>query len=460
MKPIRSRKRPKRLGLISLGCPKNTVDSERLLGELARLGWKFTDDISKADCLVVNTCGFIRDARLESEETIAEICQVKSKRPDVILVAAGCLPQRIPGTLNREFPALDLVVGAGSLAELPGLLEAIWTSKERQRIDDASLWAPGRATLSNSDDPRLRLSPQWTAYMKIAEGCSHECAFCIIPAIKGPHISRPIADLVKEAENLAADGVKELILVSQDTTAYGSDIGTNLRSLLRELDKVDGIKWIRIHYLYPSKVSDGLLETVATSRHILPYFDIPLQHVSATILRSMKRLDPELDALELIRGIRARFDSMSMPACIRTTFITGFPGETEDDADLILDFLEEAMIDRVSAFQFSPEEGSAAAMLPDEVPEHVAEARMHRLMETQQEISLEINEGWVGKAIWVLLEGETDDGRRIGRSYRDAPEIDGLVIVDGVPEDIEDGSFITARITGAQPYDLEGEYVP
>ena len=457
MKRASSRKASKRLGLLSLGCPKNTVDSERLLGEMAALGWEFVEKMADADCLVVNTCGFIRDARLESEEAIAEICEIKSKYPDVILVATGCLPQRIPGILNEKFPGLDLVVGVGSLPMLPQLIETLWIDR-RKKIDDPALCAPGRATLSSSISPRLRISPWWTANMKIAEGCGHECAFCTIPSIKGPHISRPISDLVTEAVNLAEDGVKELILVSQDTTAYGSDIGTNLRSLLKELDRIEGLSWIRIHYLYPSKISKGLLDAIAESDRIIPYFDIPIQHVSPKVLRSMKRLDPDFDALDLVKKIRARFINGPLPACIRTTIIAGFPGETEDDVEMLHAFLEEAMIDRLTVFQYSREEGTAAAGFADEVPEHAAEGRMHGLMEAQQEISLAINEGWVGKTMQVLLEGETDDGRRFGRSYRDAPEIDGVVLVKGVPDKIEAGTFIRAKITGALEYDLEGKW--
>jgi ribosomal protein S12 methylthiotransferase len=451
-------KRSKRMGLISLGCPKNTVDSERFLGEMAALGWEFVDEMYDADCLVVNTCGFINDARLESEEAIAEICEMKDENPDVILVATGCLPQRIPGILKEKFPALDLVVGVGSLCELPQLIEAAWTDRNKI-INDPSLCVPGRATLSSSETPRLRISPSWTAYMKIAEGCDHECAFCTIPSIKGPHISRPIPDLIKEAENLARDGVKELILVSQDTTAYGSDIGTNLKALLKELDKVDGLEWIRIHYLYPSKVSSGLLDTIAESRRIIPYFDIPLQHVSPRILRSMKRLDPDFDVLGLVKKIRARFADSPVPACIRATFIVGFPGETDDDFELLHSLLDEARLDRLTVFQYSPEEGTPSANYPDEVPEPISESRLHSLMEAQQDISLSINEEWVGQNLRVLLEGETDDGRMFGRSYRDAPEIDGLVLVSGMPEDTEPGSFINVHVTGALEYDIEGEWI-
>ena len=295
--------------------------------------------------------------------------------------------------------------------------------------------------------------------MKIAEGCSLECSFCTIPFIKGPHVSRPVEDIVEEAGNLAANGVRELILISQDTTAYGSDVGTNLRKLLKKLDEVEGIRWIRLHYLYPTKISESLLDTIAESRHIIPYFDIPLQHVSPKILRSMQRLKPTSDLLKLVKKIRERFESAPLPACIRTTFMTGFPGETEEDFDMLMDFLEEARLDRVTVFQFSPELVTAASRLPDEVSEHVAERRKDRIMEAQQEISFGINEEWIGKTLEILLEGETEDGRRVGRSYRDALEIDGSVVVEGVPENIEAGSFVMARITEALPYDLAGEMV-
>ena len=295
--------------------------------------------------------------------------------------------------------------------------------------------------------------------MKIAEGCGHECSFCTIPAIKGPHVSRPVDDLVNEARMLASDGVKELILVSQDTTAYGSDIGTNLRVLLKELDSVDGIRWIRLHYLYPSKVSDGLLDTIAGSRHVIPYFDIPLQHVSGPILHAMKRLDPDLNALGLVGKIRSRFTWTPLPACVRTTLIVGFPGETEADFEMLVDFVETASIDRLTVFRYSPEDGTQSVELPGEVPEHIAESRMHSLMEAQQEVSLALNQGWLGQEIEVLIEGETDDGRRQGRSYRDAPEIDGLVLVSGVPGEVHPGDFVKVKITAALEYDLEGEWM-
>ncbi|HDS30981.1 MAG TPA: 30S ribosomal protein S12 methylthiotransferase RimO [Firmicutes bacterium] len=446
----------KRLGLISLGCPKNTVDSERLLGELAADGWLFTSDMSDADCLVVNTCGFINDARLESEEAIAEICEIKKKNPNVILVATGCLPQRIPGVLKNLFPELDLVVGIADIHRVPELIESL---KRQDRITSGDFEIPGRSILSSANDPRLRLTSPWTAFMKIAEGCDHSCAFCTIPAIKGGYISRPINDLVNEARILADDGVEELILVSQDTTAYGSDIGTNLRNLLIELDKIENIRWIRLHYLYPGKISDSLLEIIANSSRILPYFDIPLQHVSPRILRAMNRLAPDIDSLDLVNRIRSRFSSHRFPACIRTTLMTGFPGETDDDAAMMLDFLEKARIDKLSVFRFSSESGTSAENLIETVPEHVAQSRLEQMMEAQHEISLEINEGWVGRNIEVLLESATEEGYRVGRSYRDSLEIDGIVIVGNVPDEIPDGTFIEARITGAMPYDLEAEFV-
>lgn len=452
--------RPKRLGLISLGCPKNTVDSERILGELHALGWEFTDRIDEADCLMVNTCGFIRDAVLESEEVIEEICAVKEEHPEVILVVTGCLPQRLTASLRERFPEIDLIVGVGSLPDLPRLLDSIRRGERHDPSSEGSLCLSGRATLSLSDHRRLRLTPHWTAYVKIAEGCDHECAFCTIPFIKGRHISRPVPDLVKEAEQLASEGVREIILIGQDTTAYGTDIGTNLRALLKELDKVDGLAWIRLLYMYPSKISDALLDTIAQSRRVLPYFDIPLQHVQPHILRAMGRLAPDLDAAQLIERIRRHFENGRLSPCIRTTLMVGFPGETDEDEQALLEFLQAARIDRLTVFQFSAEEGTCAPSLPDQVPEPVAEARYHRLMEAQQAISLEVNEEWVGRTIDVLLEGETDDGRRVGRSFRDAPEIDGLVIVGNVPETVPSGALVRARVIGALPYDLEATWLP
>jgi ribosomal protein S12 methylthiotransferase len=451
--------RKKTLGLISLGCPKNTVDSERLLGELARLGWEFVDEADEAECLIVNTCGFIEDAKLESFEAISEIVEAKQARPETIIIATGCLPQREGVDLKQAFPQLDLVLGVGDLGKLPSLIESIWSGKIDLIEEKENLCLPGRATLSQADSPRVLLTPPWTAYMKIAEGCDHACAFCTIPSIKGSHISRPVEDLVAEAKRLGSEGVRELILVSQDTTAYGSDIGTNLKSLLTELDKVEDISWIRLHYLYPSKISDGLLDLIAGSKRILPYFDIPLQHVKPRILSAMNRLAPDTDLIGLIGRIRKKFENSDKPACIRTTFIVGFPGETEEDIDAIFDFLEEAKIDRLTVFKFSSEGGTSAANLPEQVDESVADDRLYRIMEAQNEISFEINEGWVGKTIDVLLEGETDDGRLVGRSYRDAPEIDGLVLVAGVPDEIEMGEIVRAKVINALAYDLEAEWM-
>ncbi len=447
------------VGIISLGCPKNTVDTERLLGELADVGWAFTDDPCEADCLIVNTCGFIRDAILESEEALDEICAIKEENPDVILVATGCLPQRAGIDLRKRFPALDLIVGVGSLPDLPRLLHELLSGESVEWEAESDLCRPGRSTLSLADDPRVILTPPWTAYLKIAEGCDHSCAFCTIPAIKGPYKSRPVNDIVEEAARLVSEGVRELTLISQDTTAYGSDIGTNLRTLLKELDRIDGADWIRLHYLYPSKVSAGLLDVIAESEHVLPYFDIPLQHVRPGILSSMNRLAPDADMLDIVRTIRSRFEGAARPACIRSTFIAGYPGEMEEDFQAMLGFLEEARIDRVTVFEFSPEEGTPAFDLPDRISEQEVERRADLIMELQQDISHEINEGWIGKTMEVLLEGETENGLRIGRSYRDAHEIDCLVFVEGVSDEIEAGAMIKVRVTGALPYDLEAKYV-
>jgi len=450
---------PRRLGLISLGCPKNTVDSERLLGELYALGWHLAEIDDEPDCIIVNTCGFIRDAKLESEEAIGEICELKSELPHLKLVVTGCLPQREGIRLRDEFPEIDLVVGVGSLEELPGLLENLISSERSENASEQSLCLPGRAALSLASDPRLRLTPSWTAYMKVAEGCSHSCAFCTIPSIKGPYRSRTVGDVVEEARILAEEEVREIILISQDTTAYGSDIGTNLRALLTELDRVEGIEWIRLHYLYPGKISGGLLDVIAESGHVLPYFDIPIQHVNSRILHAMDRPGADLDMMEIIDQIRGRFAETDRPACIRSTLIAGFPGESDEDFAELLDFVETARIDRLSVFRFSPEEGTPAAELPEQVPEEVAQKRVDLLMETQHDVSLEINEEWIGKELDVLMEGVADDGTRIGRSYRDAPEIDGLVYVRGLTDDISDGRMVRAGITGALPYDLEAEWL-
>jgi len=451
----------KKIGMISLGCPKNTVDSERILGELVSRGWTVTEDINSVDCVVVNTCGFISDAILESVEALDEVCSLKSERPDVLVVATGCLPQRDGADLSGNFPEIDLVVGVGSLDKLPELIENAWESKSKTVQDFSDLVVPGRAILSSADTPKVRLTPSWTAYIKVAEGCDHSCAFCTIPSIKGPHMSRPVADIVAEAVRLESEGVKELIIISQDTTAYGTDIGTNLKTLLNELDSSlgDGVKWIRLHYLYPSKVTESLLDLIASSKHIIPYFDIPLQHIRPEILRSMKRLAPDTDISDMVKRIRSKFENSDRPACIRTTMIVGFPGETDEDIEAVYDFIGEAGIDRLTAFKFSPEDGTSAVKLPDPVPDKVSEQRLFDLMEIQREISLDINETWLEKEMEIIIEGETENGMRVGRSYRDAPEIDGLVIISGVPENVGTGSFVRVKISGALEHDLEADFI-
>ena len=428
-----------KLHLISLGCPKNLVDSEWILGELVGSGVELVGEPRQADVILINTCGFIGDAKKESVETILEAVQLKKMGYCQQVLVTGCLVERYREELLAEIPEIDRVWGARNTEQIPHEIAGF-------------LHLPGQAKAGLR---RFLTTRSGYAYLKIAEGCDNLCSFCAIPAIRGRHVSRPPQEILREAAGLAQQGVKELIVISQDTTYYGRDLadGWNLPRLLRELEKISGIEWIRVLYLYPERITEELLDVMANSEKICPYLDIPIQHISDRILRSMRRGSRRATVERLIERIRAKIPE----AAIRTTMIVGYPGETDAEFEELLDFVEQAQFDRLGAFRFSPEEGTPAAELPDQVPEPVKEQRFEALMALQQEIALRKNQRLVGRKLTVIVDGEDGTpGLVRARTRWDAPEIDQKVVV---PAGAAPGELLEVRITGALHYELKGEIV-
>jgi len=433
--------------LLSLGCAKNTVDSESMAQLLQRDGYRGTADAAQADVLIVNTCGFIDAAKQESIDALRELAA--GKREGQMLIAAGCLTQRYGPVLAQEVPGIDGVIGTRRWMDILDVIARV-----RGRKDPAPLYhLPDEAlTVGQDEHGVLRASVQGTsAYLKIADGCRRPCAFCAIPGIKGTLVSRPLEALVSEAARLEAMGVRELVLISQDSTDYGHDLGLKdgLAALLDALvEAAPGIDWLRIMYAYPGYVTPRLVETMARHEQILPYLDIPLQHGHRDTLLRMRRPANVEWVYQTLGQLREAMPDIA----IRTTFIVGYPGETDEEFEALLDFVRDLRFDRVGTFTYSYEVGTPSAELPRQVPDAVKEERRARLMELQQGISLERNQAFVGRTLPVLVEG-CDEGLSVGRSYRDAPEIDGLVIVEG---DLPVGEIVPVRITGAMTYDLTG----
>lgn len=437
-----------RVHLVSLGCPKNTADSELMLGALVRAGFEVTLDPDRAQVLVVNTCAFIEPAKKESIDAILEAVEVKRRGQGKRLVVAGCLAQRYGAELAEQFPEVDVVVGTGNFLDLPELL------RRSERPELRPIPYSGAAhLLPAADAPRVRTGDHFSAYLKVSEGCDHRCAFCIIPKIRGRHESRPPEDLVEEARRLAADGVRELNLIAQDLTAYGRDLNprSSLAALLKRLARVDGIRWIRLLYCYPNFVTDELLATIAGEERVVKYIDMPLQHADDAVLRAMRR-ERSADAL---RRLLERARKAIAGVTLRTSFIVGFPGESEAAFGRLIEFVREQQFDRVGVFTYSREENTAACDLPEQVPERVKRRRRAELMQVQAEISLDKNRGLVGRELEVMAEGSAP-GRATrvrGRTAGQAPEIDGMVLLGG---EAEPGDFVRARIERATTYDLHG----
>ncbi|HTJ08634.1 MAG TPA: 30S ribosomal protein S12 methylthiotransferase RimO [Candidatus Binataceae bacterium] len=437
--------------LISLGCPKNTADSELMLGALVRAGFEVTMDPQQAQVLLVNTCAFIEPAKKESIDAILGAAEVKKNGAGKRLVVAGCLSQRYGSELREQFPEVDIFVGTGNFLDLPELL------RRSERPELRPIPYTGAAhLLPSAEAPRIRTGDPFSAYLKVSEGCDHRCAFCIIPRIRGRHESRPLDDVVQESERLAASGVREINLIAQDLTAYGRDLRprASLAGLLRRLAPIDGIRWIRLLYCYPNFVTDELLAAIASLEKVVNYIDMPLQHADDAMLRAMKR-ERSADALRrLLERVRAAIPGVAL----RTSFIVGFPGETDAAFAALVDFVREQKFDRVGVFTYSREENTAAHGLADQVAEGVKRRRRAELMEVAAQISLEKNRGLVGREIEVMVEGAAPGRatRLRARTSAQAPEIDGMVLLSG---EAEPGEIVRARIERATTYDLHGRII-
>jgi ribosomal protein S12 methylthiotransferase len=447
--------------LLTLGCPKNLVDSELMLGVLAKAGYEITTDPASAQVLIVNTCAFIEAAKRESITAILDAAELKSNAPGRRLVVAGCMAQRYGAELAKELPEVDIFVGTGNFLEIPELLRrtaipsADWCRPEK--TGSQALPYPGEAhLLPQNDTPRIVTGNFFSSYLKVSEGCNHKCAFCIIPRIRGAHESRPIADVVGEARKLAEGGVREINLIAQDLTAYGRDLTprSSLAELLLQLNEIEDLAWIRLLYCYPNFVTDSLLKAVADLPKVVKYIDMPLQHADDMMLRAMQR-ERSGDALRrLLDRIRMQVPQVAL----RTSFIVGFPGETELSFMRLLDFIREQQFDHVGVFAYSREEGTSAHDLPGQIPEREKRRRRQQLMQVQAEISLRRNRKLIGKHLQVLIEGQLA-GRTMrmrGRTPWQAPEIDGMVVLRGAAEP---GEFVCASVKQALTYDLVAEVV-
>lgn len=431
-----------RIGLISLGCPKNWVDAEEILGEAVRAGHTIETDASQAEVLIVNTCGFIRSAKEESIDAVLDAIRRKTDGACRSVIVTGCLAQRYGSELAKEIPEADAFIGVGRSGEIGEIIDRTLGGGRELRLERRDAWW----TESRS---RILSTAPWTAYVRVADGCDNRCSYCAIPDIRGGFASRPEESIVAEVCGLASQGVREVNVVAQDVTRYGLDTVGRLAlpGLLGRLSEVEGIDWIRLLYLYPSRVTDELIEAIAGNGKVCRYVDIPLQHCSESVLRGMRRPGNRAEYRDLIARIRDAVPGVAL----RTTFIVGFPGETEADFEELAEFVEETRFDRMGAFAYSAEDGTPAAEMPGRVPARTAKSRLDRLMRLQQRISLEANRALVGAEIDVLVES-VDGEVRIGRSYRDAPEIDGAVYVSG--SSAAPGEIVRAAVTGASHYDI------
>lgn len=442
-------KTKQKVSMVSLGCPKNLVDAEVMLGVLANQGYEITMDEKEADVIIVNTCSFIKEAREESVDAILDLADRKSDGNCKTLIVAGCLPQRYQEELAKELPEVDIFIGTGDYPRIGDFLA------ERKAQDSQICYVGDPNYIYDENLPRLNSSPGWYAYLKIGEGCSNCCTYCVIPALRGPYRSRPIDALVAEAERLVSGGVREIILVSQDITRYGSDLayGITLAELIRRLAAIDGLQWIRLLYAYPDGISDELIELLKTEVKLCKYLDIPIQHSSDAVLKRMKRRSSEQQVRDLIERLRSEVPGITL----RTSLIVGFPGETVDDFLNLLQFVEKAQFDRLGVFCYSKEDGTPAADMPDQVSERVKRERHRKLMKAQGRVSFRRNRAMVGKIEQVIVEGYSEETELLlkGRTSRQAPDIDGQVYITSGHANI--GDIVACRITDSSDYDLVAE---
>lgn len=446
-----------KIGVVSLGCPKNLVDSETMLGLIHEENYEITNDPSEAEIIIVNTCGFIESAKEESINTILQMAEYKKSGSCKYIIVTGCLSQRYAEELFNELPEADAIAGVEVYDEIGSIIKRVMNGErfimlERSKPDVIY-------TTKETFLPRILTTPSYTAYLKIAEGCDNCCSYCAIPKIRGPYRSKPMEQVLKEAKALAANGVKELIVVAQDTTRYGEDLPGGkllLADLLKELNKIESLKWIRVMYCYPNNFTDELIETFASLDKVCKYVDLPLQHASNRLLASMNRYDTREEVETLLAKLRKRIPGI----VIRTTFIVGFPGETDADFEELKEFVEQQRFENAGVFAYSQEEGTVAGAMPNQIPDEIKQERYHELMALQAQISEEIHKDTEGQTLEVLVEGIEEDGSGLhyGRSYREAPDIDGLVFIEN-PGDIKPGCFVKVNILQGFTYESVGERI-
>lgn len=435
---------------VSLGCDKNLVDTEVMLGLLAERGHEMVDSEEIADVIVINTCCFIHDAKEESIQTILEMAEYKKAGSCKALIVTGCLAQRYKQEIIDEIEEVDAVLGTTSYDKIVEAIDEALEGHSSVEMTDIN-------ALPIVESKRLVTTGGHFAYLKIAEGCDKHCTYCIIPKIRGNFRSVPMERLIREAEELVAQGVKELILVAQETTLYGKDLygEKSLHKLLRELCKISGLRWIRILYCYPEEITDELIQVIKEEDKICNYLDLPIQHASDGILKRMGRRTSKKQLIEIVEKLRKEIPDIA----IRTTLITGFPGETQEQHEELMEFVDEMEFDRLGVFTYSPEEDTPAAEMPDQIPEEVKEDRQAELMELQQEIAFDLAEDMIGREVLVMIEGKVaDENAYVGRTYKDAPNVDGLIFVES-GEELMSGDFARVKITGALEYDLIGEII-
>ena len=437
-----------RIMFVSLGCDKNLVDTENMLGILKDKGFEFTDDEMQADVIAVNTCCFIHDAKQESINTILEMAEHKKDAVCKALIVTGCLAHRYKDEITKEIPEVDALIGTSSYDKIAEVVLSVLEGKGYSCVEDTD-------RLPVVKNHRIMTTGGYYEYLKIAEGCDKHCTYCIIPAVRGNFRSFEMEYLLEQARYLADNGTKELILVAQETTVYGTDIYGKkaLPELLRKLCRIDGLEWIRILYCYPEEITDELIQVIKEEPKICKYLDMPIQHSSDNILKRMGRRTTRQELGDVITKLRNNIPDIAL----RTTLITGFPGETEEDIDDLLDFVDTMEFDRLGVFTYSPEEGTPAASMTDQIPENIKEERRNRIMELQQEVSLDKSADMVGRVIPVMVEGKiTDDDAYVGRSYKDAPNVDGYVFINTNAQ-LMSGQIVNVSITGSMEYDLIGE---
>lgn len=439
-----------KVSMVSLGCPKNLVDAEVMLGFLDREGYEITTDEQEADIIIVNTCSFIKEAKQESIDAILDLADRKHNGRCRLLIVTGCLPQRYQEELCHELPEVDIFIGTG---DYPRIAEII---SEKRKTPGQLRYTGDPDFLYDEDSPRLNSSPAYSAYLKIAEGCSNRCSYCVIPALRGSFRSRPLEGVVAEAERLVAGGARELNLIAQDVTNYGKDLGgVSLEDLVKRLAEIEGLSWIRLLYAYPDGITDGLIRIIKEEKKVCKYLDIPLQHISDPILAKMNRRSTSGEIRSLISRLRAEIPGIAL----RTSLIVGFPGETEDDFKQLLHFVEEAGFDRLGVFCYSREEGTPAADMPEQISERVKRERYKKIMKAQARLSFKQNRSLVGRIEEVIVEGYSEETDLLlkGRSSRQAPDIDGQVYITAGNANI--GDVVLLKITDSSDYDLIGEII-